>query len=324
VPQVAITTEPLFHTDGPHLAILEEAGLTACYPSECPVRTEDGVVAALQSAVGVLAGGEPYTESVLSRLPHLRVISRAGVGYDRVDVDAAAKRGIAVTITPNANHEAVAEQTFALLLAVTRLVVGIDREIRAGGWPRPPLVPLRGMVLGLVGMGRIGRSVAVRARAFGLRVLAADPVVTADDARQLGVELVDFASVLSQSDFVSLHLPLNPATRRIIDAQALALMKAGSSLINTARGGLVDEEALARALQSGQLAGAGLDAFAEEPLPPDHPFLRVPNVVLSSHVAGNDTRSINDMAADAARNIVDVLAGRLPAASMVNVPSAMR
>ena len=322
--QVAITTEPLFHADGPHLAILKAAGLSPCFPKECPIKTEDGVVEALRSAVGVIAGGEPYPEAVLSRLPDLKIISRAGVGYDRVDVEAAAKRGVAVTITPNANHEAVAEQTFALILAVTRCVVSIDRDIRDGLWTRPPLVPLRGKVLGLIGLGRIGRSVAVRARAFGLRVLAADPVVTPDDARQLGVELVDFETALSQSDFVSLHLPLSPGTRQIINASTLQRMRRDSYLFNTARGGLVDENDLADALRSGIIAGAGLDAFAEEPLPPKHPFLNLPNVVLSSHVAGNDTQSITDMAVDAAKNIVDVLQGRLPASSMVNVPASVR
>lgn len=318
MPQVAITTEPLYHADGPHLDILKRAGFEIVYPSQREVFTEDDTIRAIGTAEAVLAGGEPYSRRVLSQLPRLRVISRMGVGYDRVDVAAVSERNIVLTITPAGNHEAVAEHTLALLLALTRSIVKNDRDARQGIWGKPRLVPLRGQTLGIVGLGRIGRSVAHRARSFGLRILATDVVCNGEAARQLGIEFVDLDTLLSQSDFVTLHVPLLPETARLIDRRRLERMKPGSYLINTARGGLVVEEDLLQALNTGHLAGAGFDALADEPPPADHPFLSLDNVVISPHVAASDSRAVVDMAVGAAQNIVDLYRGKWPAESVIN------
>jgi D-3-phosphoglycerate dehydrogenase len=318
MPTVAVTTEPLFEREGPHLALLTGGGFDIRYPPQPSVATEAETIEAVRGAEAVVAGGEPYSERVLSQLPDLKTISRMGVGYDCVDVDAATRRGIALTITPNGNHEAVAEHALALLLALTRSIVTNDREVREGKWLKPLQVPLRGKTLGIIGLGRIGRSFAVRAASFRLELLAYDPFVDADDARQLGVELVDFETLLSRSDFVSLHSPLNPETCGLINAHALSLMKRGSYLINTARGGLVNEDDLVAALKSGQLGAAGLDALAEEPPPKDHPLFQLENAVISPHVAAMDPQAIEDMAVEAAQNILDLRQGKWPVKSIVN------
>lgn len=319
MPLVQITTEALFHTSGDHLRILKSAGLAVGYPAQHPIVTEEDTLSAVRGAVAVLAGSEPYTARVLDESPELRVISRNGVGYDCVDVAAATERGVAVTITPQGNHEAVAEHTLALVLALARSVVRCDRDVRVGAWRRnEPFVPLRGKTLGLVGLGRIGRSVARRAAAFRMRLLCFEPYPDQTLVDQLGIELVALDDLLKQSDFVTLHSPLTPQTRGLIDRRSLALMRRGSFLVNTARGGLIVEDDLCEALRSRHLAGAALDVFTHEPPPPDHPLFELDNVVLSPHAAALDTQAVIDMANAAAQNISDVLAGRWPDEGLLN------
>jgi len=318
MPTVAVTTEPLFEEDGPHVGLLNGGGFDIRFPPQRVVATEADTIEAVRGSAAVVAGGEPYSEHVLSQLPDLQVISRMGVGYDCVDVEAATRRGIVLTITPNGNHEAVAEHALALLMALTRSIVTNNREVREGKWLKPLQVPLRSKTLGIVGLGRIGRSFAVRAASFRLELLAFDPFVEADDARRLGVELVDFETLLSRSDFVSLHCPLTPETTGLINARALSLMKRGGYLINTARGGLVNEDDLVAALKSGQLAAAGLDALVEEPPPKDHPLFQLENAVISPHVAAMDPQAIEDMAIEATQNILDLRQGKWPVESIIN------
>lgn len=319
MPLVQITTEALFHTSGDHLRILKSAGLAVGYPAQHPIVTEEDTLSAVRGAVAVLAGSEPYTARVLDESPELRVISRNGVGYDCVDVAAATERGVAVTITPQGNHEAVAEHTLALVLALARSVVRCDRDVRVGAWRRnEPYVPLRGKTLGLVGLGRIGRSVARRAAAFRMRLLCFEPYPDQTLVDQLGIELVALDDLLKQSDFVTLHSPLTPQTRGLIDRRSLALMRRGSFLVNTARGGLIVEDDLCEALRSRHLAGAALDVFTHEPPPPDHPLFELDNVVFSPHAAALDTQAVIDMANAAAQNISDVLAGRWPDEGLLN------
>jgi phosphoglycerate dehydrogenase-like enzyme len=247
------------------------------------------------------------------------VIARTGVGYDAVDVAAATARGIPVTITPGTNQESVAEQTFALLLALTRDVTFHDRSIRSGGWQRTLSPrPLRGRTIGLVGLGRIGRAVASKAIAFGMRVLACEPLGDPEADRRLGIERVGLDELLANSDIISLHLPLLESTRGLLDRAAFARMKPGSLLINTSRGGLIVEDDLIEALRSGQLAGAGLDVFDREPPAADNPLRSMPNVVATPHMGGIDTLAMGDMATMAARSIVDLFEGRWPAEAVVN------
>lgn len=315
MPKVFITTEALFHAPGPHEELLTKAGFEIAYPSRPELPTAADTVRELAAADAVLAGSDVYSETVFAKLRQLRVVSRMGVGYDRIDVPAATRHNVAVTITPDGNHQGVAEHTLALLLAIARGVPQIDRGVRSGNWPKPRLAPLRGKTLGLVGLGRIGRGVAARASAFGMRLLACDPYVTTppDD-----IEMTTFDDLLSRSDFVSLHAPLTESSRGLLNRETLARMCPGSCLVNTARGGLVVEADLVAALQSGHLAGAALDVFAAEPLPAGHPLLTLENVVLTSHVAACDTQSIHDMAVGAAQNIVDLYQGRWPGECLVN------
>lgn len=318
MPTVFITPEPLYHVAGPHLELLRAAGFEVCHPDRPRLDSEEETIAGLARADAVIAGGDPLSDRVLGQLPRLRVIARCGVGYDRVDVPAATLRGIAVAITPLGNREGVAEHALALILAVARRVVQSDREVRAGAWGKPQLTPLRGKTLGLVGVGRIGQSLAQRAAACGLKLLGYDPAPDEIAVARAGVTLVDFETLLRTADFVSLHAPLAPPTRGFINSRTLALMKPGAVLINTARGGLIVESDLVAALRSGQLGGAGLDVLVDEPPPADHPLFELPNVVLSPHVAANDSQSIEDMARDAAQNVVDLYQGRWPADSIVN------
>jgi len=255
----------------------------------------------------------------LAGLPQLRVISRNGVGYDRIDVGAATRRGVAVTITPEGNHQAVAEHALALMLAVSRSIVQSAVDTRQGHWRRRSvLIPLRGKTLGIIGLGRIGRSVAVRAAAFGMRLVACEKFPDREFAQKYAIELADLDRVLSLADFLTLHTPMSPDTQGLINRQTLSRMKRGSVLINTARGGLVNEPDLVEALKSGHLAGAGLDVLATEPPPSDHPLLKADNVVMTPHVSALDAQSLEDMAVGAAQNIVDLATGKWPAASLIN------
>jgi D-3-phosphoglycerate dehydrogenase/(S)-sulfolactate dehydrogenase len=317
MPTVIITAESLYHSHGPHVPLLQQAGFDIVYPVGLPISTEDQTIDALCGVVAVIAGSEPYSERVLAALPELRIISRCGVGCDCIDLEATARRRVPVTITPSGNCDAVAEHALALILALARSIVRNDRDARQGRWLKIPLVPLRGRTIGLVGLGRIGRSMARRAAAFRLTVLGCDPNVSPDLAREYGVELADLNSLLGRSDFVSLHLPVTPETRGLFDRSRLAAMKPGAFLVNTSRGGLIVEADLVEALQTGHLAGAGLDVLVDEPPRVDNPLLALENVLVSPHVAANDHQAIVDMALGAAQNIIDFFRGMIAPACLV-------
>ncbi|QDV36857.1 phosphoglycerate dehydrogenase [Tautonia plasticadhaerens] len=318
MPTALIGAGPIRNRPGPFRELLHRAGFRTIDPEGGDVLPESSLREALPGCEAIVAGGERLPADLIAACPRLRVIARTGVGYDAVDVPAATERGVVVTITPGTNQESVAEQAFGLLLAVTRRVALNDRLIRAGGWDRTIALPLRGRTLGLVGLGRIGRAMVPRARAFGMRVLAFDavPDPAFDAEHQVGRRSLD--DLLAESDVVSLHLPLTASTLDLIDDARLSRMRPGSILLNTARGGLVDEYALHRALLSGHLAGAGLDVYKVEPPPLDHPLVALPNVVSSPHIGGVDTLSMADMAEMAARCIVDLKEGRWPADCVVN------
>jgi phosphoglycerate dehydrogenase-like enzyme len=319
MPTVLIGPGPLRNRPGPFREILTAAGFRSIDPPGDHTLTESELHAALPEADAFIAGGERVTADLIARAPRLRVIARTGVGYDAVDVDAATARAIPVVITPGTNQESVAEQGFALLLALTRSVVQNDNTIRAGGWDRTLVQPLRGKTLGLVGLGRIGRAMATRALAFGMRVVAFDPLAAdADFEARHGIRRLGLDDLLATADVVSLHTPLTPETRGLINRTTLARMRPGSYLINTARGGLVDESDLAESLASGHLAGAGLDVLNAEPPEPGNPLLRLPNVVFSAHIGGIDVKSMADMAELAARCVVSLHEGTWPAGCVVN------
>ncbi len=279
--------------------------LTA-YPSE------SALIEACAAADAILARLGTVTRRVIEAAPKLRIIARHGVGVDAVDLDAATEHGVIVTTTGSENAAAVAEYTFALLLALVRHVVRADGSMRAGEWRRDPLVgtELDGLTMGVIGYGAIGRRVARQAQGFGMRVVAHD-IATA--ALEAGVTLVSLADLLAQSDVVSLHTRLTPHNAHMIDARALAAMKTGAILVNTARGELVDERALVAALEHGSLRGAALDTFEREPLAADSPLRRRGDVLLSPHVAGQTEAALRRVALTAAQCILDELAGRVPA-----------
>jgi phosphoglycerate dehydrogenase-like enzyme len=274
--------------------------------------TEEALIPLVADADAMIAGVEPITPRVLEAAPRLRLIARRGVGYDTVDVAAATARRIPVTITAGALTDAVADHTMALLLAVARRIPELDRLVKAGGWDRIPSVDVSGKTLGLVGFGAIGRAVAKRAQGFGVRVLAYDTLPDPVAAATLGATLCDLETLLAESDFVSLHVPLMPGTRGLIGEAALRKMKPTAFLINTSRGPVVDEGALIQALKESRLAGAGLDVFQHEPLR-DLALAGLPNVVATPHVAAHTAETLARMERSCAEAVLAVCSGRRPA-----------
>lgn len=261
-------------------------------------------------------------EELLAAAPKLQVIGRAGVGVDNIDLAAATARGIPVINAPAGNTVSAAEHTMALILAVARRIPSADRSIRDGEWDRSRFAgtELRGKVLGLIGAGRIGGEVVKRARAFGMRVIAHDPYLTPERAAKLGVVRVELGELISRADVITLHLPLTSATEGLIGREELAAMKPTALLVNVARGGIVDEDALAAALEAGELAGAALDVFAEEPLPEGSRLRSAPGIVLTPHLGAATAEAQEMVATEIARGIrAALLEGDLSQA--VNAPA---
>ena len=272
------------------------------------------------TADAIIVAGETFvTGEVMDRIgPHLRVIARTGIGVDRIDLDAATRRGIMVVNTPDGPTESTAEHTIALLLNLCKQVMTGDRILRTGH-PFPTLAELvpgleaAGAVLGLVGLGRIGSRVADIARVLGMKVLAFDPFITPERASMLGVELVpSLAELLPRAQVVSLHCPSTPETRHIMNAGTLSLMPRGSYLINAARGALIDEAALLDALRSGHLAGAALDVYDPEPPVTNHPLFTHPNTICTPHIGSYTTASVVRMRVMVCEQIASVLRGEHP------------
>ncbi len=258
--------------------------------------------------------------AMLAAGTRLQVVGRAGVGVDNVDLDAATRAGITVVNAPTGNTIAAAEHTLGLLLALARRIPPADASVRRGEWKRSQFqgVELRGRTLGIVGLGKIGLAIADRARAFEMAVVGVDPYVTSEQAAIHGVELVDLEALLARSDAVTVHVPLTRATRGLIDAQAIAKLRPGAYVLNVARGGIVDEAAVAAALESGHLGGAGIDVFEAEP-PSGSPLLGAPNTVLTPHLGASTAEAQVAVAEEVADQVLDVLAGR-SARYAVNAP----
>ncbi len=273
--------------------------------------TEDAMLGLVADIDAIIAGTEPITARVLDAAPRVKIVARRGVGFDTVDVAAATVRGIAVTITAGVLSEAVADHAFGLLLAVARQIPRLDREVKAGGWDRTPAVDVHGKTLGIVGFGSIGKAVARRGAGFGMRVLARDVAPDHAAAASLGVRLCDFDTLLAESDFVTVHVPLSPATRHLIDEAALRKMKPAAFLLNTSRGDVVDEAALLRALRDGRLAGAGLDVFHDEPVR-DRALVGLDQVVATPHVAAHTQETLVRMEHMCADAVLAVLRGERP------------
>ncbi|HEY2887792.1 MAG TPA: phosphoglycerate dehydrogenase, partial [Candidatus Limnocylindrales bacterium] len=260
------------------------------------------------------------TADIINAGKNLKAIGRAGVGVDNIDVEAATRRGIIVVNAPTGNTIAAAEHTLALLAVLARKITAADASVHRGEWKRSQFtgVELRGRTLGIVGLGKIGQAIARRARAMEMTVIAVDPYVSADGAAVHGVELVTFDALLERSDAITVHVPLTRQTRGLIGAAEIARMKPGSFLLNVARGGILDEAAVADALRSGHLAGAGIDVFDHEP-PAGSPLLDAPNSVLTPHLGASTVEAQVLVAEEVAAQVIDVLEGR-PARYAVNAP----
>ena len=286
--------------------------------------TESELVALIPEFSAIIVRSETKVNStILNAGARLRVVGRAGVGVDNVDIEAATRRGIVVLNAPGGNTVSTAEHAFSLLLSVARRIPQADASVRQKNWDRKNFegVELYNKTLGIIGMGRIGSELSRRAIAFGMRVIAYDPYLSATRARSLQVELVDeFDDLVATADFISLHTPLTDETRHILDEARLKKTKRGVRIINCARGGLVDEAALARALQDRHVAAAALDVFEHEPLPDDSPLRLAPNLVLTPHLGASTAEAQESVGIEIAQSVRAISMPTLTCASAVEAP----
>lgn len=260
-------------------------------------------------ADGVIAGLEEYSPELIASAKKLKVISRYGVGYDKVDVEAAKARGVAVTITPGANGDSVADLAMALMLDVARNVTIMDNSIKGKAQKRPSGVEMYQKTLGVIGAGRIGQGVARRCRGFDMQILCYDMYENEAFKEECKARYVDLETLLKESDFITIHSPLTPETENMISTKQFAMMKENAIIVNTARGGIIDEAALYEALKTGEIRGAGLDATVDEP-PYGSPLMELENCILTPHAGAATIEASSKMSYMAAQNVVDVLTGK--------------
>ncbi len=285
-------------------------------PTGKPLKSVE-VAALIPGIDGYIAGLDEIDARVLSQADRLKVISRYGVGVDCVDLAAARQKGIIVTNTPGANSSSVAELALGLMLALARQIPSAVEAIRQGTWPRYSGICLEGKIVGILGLGAIGKQLACRLAGFSCKIMAFDPYPDLNYANEHHIQLSKMEEVIEQSDFISLHVPLLPETRNLVDDDFLSKMKKGSFLINTSRGEVVDEDALLRALQSGHIQGAGLDAFKVEPPGPDNPLLNLPQVIATPHLGAQTDVATSNMGWFAMRDCLAVLRNEEPAYRVV-------
>ncbi|MET7296809.1 phosphoglycerate dehydrogenase [Streptomyces griseoloalbus] len=309
--RTTLITTPTFARHSPDpWTLLADGGAGPVRPYDDRALPHDELLERVTGADALIAGMDPITADVMDAAPRLKVIAKHGVGTDTIDVPAARDRGIPVVFAPGSNSRAVAEFTFGLVLDAARRISASHTSVTDGAWPKLFGPELHGRTIGVVGFGRIGRLVAGYARAFGMRVLAHDPYVPDDAVTAADAEPVPLDALLARADVVTLHLP--PAGEPLLDAARLDAMKPGAILVNAARGGLVDDTALAAALHSGHLAAAALDAFAVEPLPGDHVLRTAPRLTLTSHMAACTPEANRAMGLMVAEDVLRVLAGEPP------------
>lgn len=318
MPRVLVTPTIIRHVPGKYSDLLLQAGFEVVYPPDgYDTMRKENLLKLLDGIDAMIASTEQLTRDVVAQT-RLRAIARMGVGYDAIDVQACIDLGVCVTITPGTLEESVAEHTLALMLGVTRGLLQRDREVRQGVWSRKPMPRMAGKIFGIIGLGRIGKAIVPRVQGLGMRVIAYDPFADEEFANRNSVTLMSLSELLATADVVSLHPPTTPETINLINRQTLSQMKPGSVLINTARGAVLDEEALCEALDRGQFLGVALDVFKQEPLPTTSPLLRYDNVLLCTHMGGLDLESQDAMSSLAAQCIVDLYQGRWPEACVVN------
>ena len=308
--KIAVTCIQLLRDLPGHRTPLDALGWTIATPDIPGQHLEgDMLVAAVKGCVGVVAGDDKFTAEILDRLPDLRVISKWGIGIDGIDLDATAERGIAVRNTPGMFDDEVADVTMAYITMLTRQLAFIDRSIRSSTWPKPPGTSLRGLTLGIIGLGGIGRAVARRGAVSGMNLIGTDPSEESSRlAAEDGVDTVDIGQLLADSDVVSVNCPLNPATHHLLDAAAFNAMKPGVFVVNTGRGPVIETTAIVDALTSGRVAGAALDVLEEEPPAADHPLKSFDNVIFGSHNGSNTLEASARTHGRAIANLIDALA----------------
>lgn len=305
----------------PALQLMRDAGCEVQLAAPPLPLDEDWLLAQSRDVAALIFAMEPVSARLLANAPQLRIVARPGVGYDTVDLDAATRQGVAVTIAEGTNHESVADFTFALLLGAARGLLPAADSVQQQGWTRVTGTEAWGKTLALVGLGRIGQAVARRARGFDMRVLAVSRQHDEALARHLGITYVDLHTALREADFLSLHAPLTPQTANLLNAGAIARMKPGAYLVNTSRGGLVDEAALAAAVRSGHLAGAAVDVLRQQGAGSTSPLIGVPGIVVTPHMGTFSREAMHRVAMAAAKAVVTRLQGGRPA-GLVN-PQAL-
>lgn len=308
-----LVTAVAFGKNNPELKqTLEEAVDEVVYsPHQRPL-TEEELLPLIRDVDGFIAGVDEVTSRVIQNAPDLQVISRYGVGVDRVDITAATEQGIVVTNTPGVNADAVAEMTILLMLALGRDLCHANAATKAGEWPTLLGVGLKGKTVGLIGVGAVGKSTARRLGAFDCRILGNDRSATPEEVADLNLELADLEKLLADSDYVSLHLTSSKETRHFVDRKFIKDMKEGAFLINTARGELIDEQAVLQGLRDSKLRGVGLDCYQEEPVSADNPLVSHPRVIATPHTASHTTEAVNAMGSTALQECLSVLNGEWP------------
>lgn len=309
--KILVTPRSFGQADPEPKELLKEENYKVAYNTTGRHLTEEEMVEGAREAKGIIVGTDPVTAEVIDNAPQLEVISKYGVGLDNIDLSAANRNGVMVTFTPGTNSEAVAELALGLMLDVARNISAVDREVRKGGWVRSRGIELKDKTIGILGTGKIGMRVGELAAGFGMSVICYDIYQDQNWAERLQAEYCSLLEVLKEADIISIHLPLNRATRNLIGEEELAEMKDSSILINTARGGIVELDALVKALQEGTIAGAGFDVFAAEP-PQNEGLFELDNMVLTSHIAAHTRESITGMGNLAAQNLIRGLQGEKP------------
>ncbi|SEI02195.1 D-3-phosphoglycerate dehydrogenase [Halobacillus karajensis] len=302
-----------YSTLEPEKKVLETAGAEVI-TAQC--RTEEDVIEAAHGVDGIICQYAPISKKVIDQLATCKIVARYGVGFDTIDVPAATEKGIMVTNVTDYSLDEVSNHAFALLMACARKVVQLNESVQNGRWDSKvakPIYRLHGQTLGLIGFGNIPQRLALKAKAFGLEILAYDPFVSNDLAKELGVKLVDLQQLCALSDYISVHPPLNKHTKGMVSDEQFRAMKESAYIINTSRGAVIDEPALIRALEANEIAGAGLDVLETEPMAKDNPLLSMPNVIITPHSAYYSVESELELKQKTAQNVADALSGKEPA-----------
>ncbi|MCU0778402.1 MAG: phosphoglycerate dehydrogenase [Akkermansiaceae bacterium] len=318
--RILLTTTSYQDIAGPHHELLEATGVEIV--RERGPLPESKMLELAGDFDAILCGDDQITRAVLEKAaPRLKILSKYGIGVDKIDVKAATEMGIPLSFCPGVNHTTVAEHTFALLLALVRHLVEIANATRAGNWKRLTGHEIMGKTIGIVGLGRIGKEVAIRAKAFGMTVIAYDVYWDEAFATSHGVtRAASVAEIFEKSDVISLHTNLTPETRDMVRAETIATMKDGVILLNCSRGEVVHTADLAAALESGKVGGYGADVLDEEPPPADHPLLKAKNCIVTSHIGSRTYESVQRQAMMAAQNLLHLLRGEKPLAQVNDVP----